>query len=118
MRRKEFKPLDEDAGFDDIPEATVPDIPAETAEEWLEKNAPRDVAYFSARARSGVDPAFTTEFMKQTMSYLTAKAKARIDGTAQVLASDSGDRKMLEAAKAAKEMSQGELLKTLREVKL
>ena len=109
--------VEEEEG-NEIAEATQEDLEAATAEEWIERNTARDLSYFSKRARSGRDPVFTMEFMKSTMGLLTARAKAKIDGTASVLSSQNGDRKLIEAARAAGELSQGDLMKALRDLKV
>ena len=70
-----------------------------TAEEWLSSCGAQELAFFSKKARSGKDPEFTKEWMKQVMGFQTAKVK----GTASVLAAQvgaKGDSQALLAAAA------------------
>lgn len=49
---------------------------ASSSEEWLSRNGAREMRFFSRRARSGKDPEFTKEWMKQVMAVQVAKTKA------------------------------------------
>lgn len=71
-----------------------------TSEEWLSSCGAQELAFFSKKARSGKDPEFTKEWMKQVMGFQTAKVK----GTASVLAAQVGAKGDSQALLAAADM--------------
>lgn len=72
------------------------DVVSETPEEWLSRNGVKEMRFFSRTARSGKDPDFTKEWMKQFMALQVAKVKA-IGGVAAASVRSSEDPLVLEA---------------------
>lgn len=72
------------------------DVVSETPEEWLSRNGVKEMRFFSRTARSGRDPDFTKEWMKQFMALQVAKVKA-IGGVAAASVRSSEDPLVMEA---------------------
>lgn len=84
------------------------DVVSETPEAWLARNGVKEMRFFSRTARSGRDPEFTKEWMKQFMALQVAKVKA-IGGVAAASVRSSEDPLVL-AARRVEEMSPAELV--------
>lgn len=85
-------------------------VSGETGSSWLDRNEARELAAFSRLARSGEDPAFRLEWMKQVMAHRIAKVKA----VGQVGAAAVGKgvaNPLVTAAERVSEMSEAELVR-------
>lgn len=85
-------------------------VSGETGSSWLDRNEARELERFSRLARSGEDPAFRLEWMKQVMAHRIAKVKA----VGQVGAAAVGKgvvNPLVTAAERVTEMSEAELVR-------
>lgn len=83
----------------------------ESGESWLAKNEARELASFAKRARSGADPGFTKEWMKQVMGYRIAKIKVVGQVGAAAVGKGGQVDPLVLAAQRVGEMSEAELVR-------